>query len=553
MWIPLLLYLLPLVPRFALIDGEVTAARVVLSLLPLVIVAPSIVLPSYVHGEEEEHVIRHAIYALAFTVAAGTAIRWDVVADAYPDEEWAGYLILFCAGGTVTLWWFVASHMMENSFEFCYTHQGDITVLPLTLVAIATFVYDVPDDAFQFSRSVLFYVPILVSWGTKHFIAFNDFAHSRTTTYKRAGFHFLAMAGLVVGAAHVTLIELRAKPISFIFLAPVASVLSQLTRRPTDPPVLRVSRLAGSWVIQSGLSIAFAFLLKKRFDSDRLIVLNVLVGMTAVAAIPMLCGRRWITPATLYSTLIAASYMDADRHIPSNLRVSDVVVIAAQFFVIFQVTHAVTPVEEKQLSPPHFLPAHEDHHPQKHASLCSITSLLRLLDHVPLPYCRVHGENTVRDMMQGSSPSCPPAFAGIWWCRGSTFPMQLLSVHGHKWALEKGVWTSTFSLRTGTRSATLAGLLNLVGQTPCFTRVEWPSDGRWVRTPGWVFPLLRFFPDTYWLYHVREDEMLRIVFDDGGRVVWQYRMLRIMRGDGHKTRHYYEFMKEYKDVPCILG
>ena len=495
MWIPLLLYLLPLVPRFALIDGEVTAARVVLSLLPLVIVAPSIVLPSYVHGEEEEHVIRHAIYALAFTVAAGTAIRWDVVADAYPDEEWAGYLILFCAGGTVTLWWFVASHMMENSFEFCYTHQGDITVLPLTLVAIATFVYDVPDDAFQFSRSVLFYVPILVSWGTKHFIAFQRFRPFEDDNIQRAGFHFLAMAGLVVGAAHVTLIELRAKPISFIFLAPVASVLSQLTRRPTDPPVLRVSRLAGSWVIQSGLSIAFAFLLKKRFDSDRLIVLNVLVGMTAVAAIPMLCGRRWITPATLYSTLIAASYMDADRHIPSNLRVSDVVVIAAQFFVIFQVTHAVTPVEEKQLSPP--FPCRRTRTTiRRHASLCSITSLLRLLDHVPLPYCRVHGENTVRDMMQGSSPSCPPAFAGIWWCRGSTFPMQLLSVHGHKWALEKGVWTSTFSLRTGTRSATLQACSILWGRL----RASPESSGR--PTVVGCERLVGYFPAAFFPGHI---------------------------------------------------
>ena len=137
--------------------------------------------------------------------------------------------------------------------------------------------------------------------------------------------------------------------------------------------------------------------------------------------------------------------------------------------------------------------------------------------------------------------------------RGTSYPMQLTTVHGHTWRRSGERWTSTFSLRTGTRSASVAGAVNLLAQSLCITEVQWSTTERWIRTPGWVLPLLRLLPDTYWLYRHGEDEMLRIVFDHRGRVVWQYRMLRIARGDGRRTRFCEEFLRDYDGVPCLLG
>ena len=543
-----LLYVLPLAARFALTD-TFESKRIILSLIPLVVVFPSSLLPRFIKNEENEHVFRHAIYALAFSVSVGTVIRWDIVAESYSNENWPLQLILFCSVGSITLWWFVISHVLENSYKFFFTHQGDVVVLPLTLVAISTFVYDIPDHAFQFSRCILFYVPIVVAWATMHFVAFNGFAVSRTTTYTKKGFEFLAHSGLIVAIAHLILIELRAEPVSFIIFPLVASVLSQVTFRHTNPPVLRPDRLVGMWSIQIGLCVAFGILLKYRFDSNRVIFLNAVIGMAVVMSVPELCGYRWVLPSVLYATLISLSYMDADAHIPSDVRILDIAAIAAQFVIIFQVTHLLAPPEEIQLEPPGPPPRNENNTPQN----ACISYFLKILDYIPIPYCRVHGEKTVRDMMKNKNSSCPEEFMGLWWSKGSTFPMQLLTVHGHLWKKEDNVWKSTFSLKTGTRSATAAGLLNLLGQTPCFIQVQWTSGDNWVRTPGWIFPILRLLPYTKWLYRVREDEMLRVVFNSKGDVIWQYKMLRIVRGDGYKTKYYNEFMREYKDVPCLLG
>ena len=133
-----LLYATPLMCRVALDGWRTEAWRVALSLFPLVLVLPSIWLPRWIADEEREHVVRHALYALAFTASVSTGVRWDVVAtsgDAWP-------LVAYALVGTVTLWWFCLSHVLENArrpFSLLYTHQGDVVVLPLTLVAIGTF------------------------------------------------------------------------------------------------------------------------------------------------------------------------------------------------------------------------------------------------------------------------------------------------------------------------------------------------------------------------------------------------------------------------------
>lgn len=548
----LLLYILPITTRFTLTD-EIELGRIALSLVPFVVVFPSTFLPLIVKNEEREHVLRHTCYALSFTVSVGTSIRWDVVTTSYTHEEWPLHLILFCSIGSATLWWFVVSHVIENVYGILFTHHGDVTVLPLTLIAVATFVQDVPDEAFQFSRCIVFYVPVVVAWATLHFVAFNGFAVSKTTTYTTEGFSFLALSGLVVAVAHLTLIELRAGPISFLVLPVVASLLSQVTTRSTHPPVLRPCRLLGMWSVQVGFCVLFGLLLMRRFDSTRLVLLCVVVGMSVVMTVPVLCGRSWVVPSVMYATLMTVSYMNADNHILPDVRVFDVVCIASQFFIVFQVTHLIAPPTESQLFPPAAPPLSEDFTPQTNVTPCSITAFLRMLDRVPIPHCRMHGETTVSVMMKDRSDSCPPELAGVWWTKGSTFPTQLVTVHRHVWTKDdNGVFKSTFTLRRGARSATLAGVLNLLGQALCVTQVQWCHNERWVRTPGWVFPILRLLPDTYWLYHVREDEMLRLVFDQNGKIVWQYRMLRIVRGDENKTKFYNDFMRMHGGMPCLL-
>lgn len=548
-----ILYVLPILARFSL-SYDMSPSRILLSLFPLIVVFPSTVLPHFIRDEEREHVMRHAIYAFAFTLSVGTSIRWETVSQAYPHEEWPLYLIMFCIVGTITLWWFVASHVLENRTSFCFTHQGDVTVLPLTLVAIATFVYDVPDEAFQFSRSILFYVPIVVAWATMHFVAFNSFAVSRTTTHTMRGFTFLAHSGLVVAITQLTLIELRSDPVGFLVLPLVASVLSQVTFRHTSPPALRPNRVFGMWCVQAGLNVGFGFLLRARFDNSRVILLVTIVGMAVVLITPVLCGNRWVFPGVLYSTLVTAVYMDVDDRISQTLRPMDIVVILAQFTIAFQVTHLIAPPVDVQVTPPVTTAPQSEHStPQMDASPWSLTGILRGLNRIPIPHCRVHGEATVRHMMRTRTESCPAELAGVWWTKGTSFPMQLVTVHGHHWTMQGKTWSSTFSLRTGTRSATVGGLLNLWGQTPCYTHARYSPADPWIRTTGWVFPYLRWLPDTYWLYRKNENEMLRVVFDRNGKIIWQYKMLRIRTGDDRPTHFFRAFLQEYQDVPCILG
>lgn len=547
-----IVYVAPLLVRFGLSD-DLDVGRIVLSLLPLVVTLPSTFLPHVLSNDQTEHVVRHAIYAVAFSVAVGVCIRWDVVASRYDQEAWASNLIVFAAVGAITLWWFVASHVLENAFGVLFTHQGDVTVLPLTLIAISTFVYDVPDEAFQFFRSVLFYVPVVVAWATLHFIAFNDFATSKTTTHSVRGFTFLATSSLVVSSAHLALIELRARPVSFVFLPVVASVLSQVTSRPTLPPVMRPGRVVGMLTVETVLILALDRVLRLKFDTSRTLVVHLVLGALVVGVVPTLCGRRWVVPGTLYATLLSVSYIEADGRVV-RATAFDALAIAAHFVLAFQGTQFVSPAVEDQPSPPTEHVEREDDTPQTTpSSFCTVTSVLRQLESLSIPSSRRYDHESVLDLMRRQRDSCPEEFAGVWWCKGTSFPMQLLTVHEHEWTRrDDDVWTTTFSLRGGARSATVAGLLNMLGQALCATRVEWRRGDKWVRTPGWFLPWFRLFPATYWIYRLREDEMVRVVFDRGGRVVWQYKMLRILKGTT-RTRFYDDFLSAYGGRRFLLS
>ena len=206
------LYVLPVLSRFA-IQWPGSAEQwgdVVLSFLPLIVVLPSLLLPKvYKTSMYDEHVVRHAIYAFAFTVSVAASVRWDVILPALQtsDDVWAippwrtsSWVPSPCGGSA-----FLTSGRI--AFPEAYTPIRGTWQSSATLVAIATFAYQVPDEAFRWSRSVIYFVPVIVAWATLHFIAYNEFAVSRTTTYDKPLFSHLAQSGLVVGVAQLVLLE----------------------------------------------------------------------------------------------------------------------------------------------------------------------------------------------------------------------------------------------------------------------------------------------------------------------------------------------------------
>ena len=550
-WGVLLIYLLPVFLAFLRVE-EIEMGRVALSLLPILILAPSTFLPLLLPNEETEHVARHSVYATAFTVSCATSVRWDTIYNDFETEEWPLHIVLYLAVGSVTLWWFVMSHTVENRTGLFFTHQGDVAVLPLTLVAIGTFVESVPDDSFQFSRCIIFYVPIAVAWATLHYVAFNEFATSRTTTHTRQGFDHLSHCSLAISSAHLALIELRATPVSFLFFPIVASFLSQVAHRPTNPPPTREGSVFGRCALQVSLSALFGTcLLSLRFDTWTAPLMNCLFGLVYCLNVPLLCGWKWVLPTTLYTTLLLSSFLESDRRDSTPVRVVDVIFVFCQYLVTFYIVDVVASPEERQLSPPGPVPSDRSDTPQSRGG-GFLPLIFAISDRLPVPSCHVHGEELVRRFLRRQDPSCPVDFAGVWWMRGTTHPCQLLTVHSSEWRTDsEGRLSSTFSLVGGSRSPTLSGVLNILGQSVCWTRVVSHPRDRWIRTPVWAFPYLRWFQSTYWLYRIEKDEMLRLIYNDSGRVTWQYRMLRVVRGDGTLTHHYQEYLSEYNGQKCL--
>lgn len=308
----LLLYVLPIAARLVidLPDTPERWGRAALSIVPLLIVVPQLWYPRFFSDERREHVVRHATYAAAFTVSALTSVRWDVV-QAAGITTWTVPLIAYLGIGSLTLWWFCLSHVLENyDVVPLRTHQGDVAVLPLTLVAIATFASTVPDEAFQYSRSIIFYVPVVVAWATLHFVAYLGFATSCITTYSVAGFDFYAYAGLVIGAAHLVLLEVRAPPLAFQFFPIVAALLCQLTPRYEDAPCLRPGRLGGVLALAFPLGVSIAALPGSLPFVQRAIVHGVGLPLASVC-LPVLAGRGWVWSATAYGMLLTSAVLRA--------------------------------------------------------------------------------------------------------------------------------------------------------------------------------------------------------------------------------------------------
>ena len=255
-WESALLYFLPVAARAALAPNALRAGDVALSLLPLLI-SPLTgwVLPRTASSVEREHVLRHAAYAVAFSVAVGVGVRWDVVADELP-ASWAVALVFYASAGVAALWGFALVHVLENAGVPLQTHRGDVAVLPLTLVAIATFAEDVPDAAFRFLRTAPFYVPVIVGWATLQFVAYRGFARGTTTSYHHApGFEYHALGGLAIASAHLWLLETRSPPPFFQLFALAAALLCQATPHLERAPRLR-ARVRWATAVAAGAAEA---------------------------------------------------------------------------------------------------------------------------------------------------------------------------------------------------------------------------------------------------------------------------------------------------------
>lgn len=319
MWSSALLYLLPLLVRVALNASDtVRWADVLLSALPLAIVVPTLRFPTWFREENTEHVVRHAMYALAFTVSAGVAVRWDVLGSALQDssaERWALPLAAYLAIGTATLWWFCFSHVIENvsSRALLRTHQGDVAVLPLTLVAISTFAADVPDEAVRFWRSALYFVPVVVAWATLHFIAYQGFALSTTTTHTAELFQRMGQSALLIASLHLLLLEARASSVYFQFLPPVAALFSQLMQPPSEGarPGMGGDRVLGSCGLLSGS--VWGWILSVRYDLQWTLPLCALGTGALAATVPPLLHRprAWPLVSGPFCALGSAAVLDA--------------------------------------------------------------------------------------------------------------------------------------------------------------------------------------------------------------------------------------------------
>lgn len=532
-----LLYVLPFACRFGLSTSTAEWWRIVASLAPVVVVAPSTYVARFVRDEEREHVWRHALYSLAFTVSVGTSIRWDYVYDHWVECR---TLVAYLVVGGVTLWWFVVSHILENTGMFnLHTHQGDVAVLPLTLVSIATFASDVPDDAFQFSRSVVFFVPVVVAWATLFFIAYHEFASGRTTTLMIAGYTHHARAALIIASTHLSLLECNAPPEAFILFSAVAALLCQVTPRHTSAPQMRPAWRAGILATSLAFGVALGYVIRYRLGVGAQVSAGVATVVGSLA-IPPIAGRWWVMPGAAYASLAIGAYAHAEG--TADVQIVDALALAGGCYVTLWMVNLLaspvwTPDPPGEYVPPPPRGAASSpppYRPQDDASWYAPSRLLRCVAGCGWVGGRTYTTDTPRERMGAVNAHCPDAFRGVWWMDGNTFPMDLIVIHDRQWS-EDGTSAWMWDFGNTTRDATLAGVLLALGSLIKTTRIELYDDD-WIRTTGWNLPGVRLLFNTYWIRRVGPDELERLVFAADGRLVWRYSLLRVQRADGTRTR-----------------
>ena len=312
-----LLYLFLFTPLlFRILDSRPTAGEVSIAYLPglVVVIALEMAKPRML-DEEKEHEVRHAAYLLGFVVALATSVRWGDAARAYP------FLVVYAVVGSLTLLWFVASHVVENrAFPSVHTHQGDVVVLPLTLVTIATFSRDVPLTILRAGRAIIFYVPVFVAWATLNLIAYNDFSRLRTTTLNHR-FNYCVLLSLPVATAHLALVETGAQPALYLLLTFTAAFLAQIAYPVSSPAILRARGWTGFLVVALLVSslpplAVFPHLPGNARTATAELTLVYTYCFTFLAAIvPRIAGESWPVALSLYVTtfVVAYVYRDGDR------------------------------------------------------------------------------------------------------------------------------------------------------------------------------------------------------------------------------------------------
>ena len=115
-----------------------------------------------------------------------------------------------------------------------------------------------------------------------------------------------------------------------------------------------------------------------------------------------------------------------------------------------------------------------------------------------------------------------------------------------------GAGATLWNRRDTTRRASLAGLAMHCSAWLAQTEVT-VLDGGWIRTDAWVLPPLRLLAHTYWLCRVDADEMLRLVYDASGAVVFQYRMRRVARDAHTRTRHHAEWRRACEGARYLVA
>lgn len=321
-WEAYILYTLPVLSRLALTTDAIPWSDALLSQVSILIVFPSTFLPRVISDARQEHVYRHAMYATAFSIAVPTTLHL---------ERLEGPLLSFCIVGFATLWWFVLSHWLENTIdEKIHTHQGDITVLPLTLVAIGTFVLTVPDDVFRFTRSTIFFVPIIVAWATMFFIAFQDFALQCITTHQHPAFMYYAYAALVVASVHLLLIETNVSAHTYQFFPPIAALFAQCIPKFPSRTVPRPRRRPATVVCAAGTSVA-VYYAAMQFRVDEVWIFLV-ANICAALILPLVNGDRWVGPGCLIATLATSNLYK------SSQKTYDLAAIAACHYIVLLTT-----------------------------------------------------------------------------------------------------------------------------------------------------------------------------------------------------------------------
>lgn len=228
----LILYISPILTSLIIRNNVASLLNFCVCVVPVLSVVPSSFVYMFVQNNDIEHIVRHAWYAMSFVVGAIT-IDWNYVRSNLQDDAVWNF-ILFCIFGTISLLYFTLSHVLEYYKFPIFTHHGDVSILPLTLVAIVTFYNNVPDEVFLLARTAPLLIIVAVAWSTIHLVAFLDFAKFSTTRHEQQGFKTVTFSAQVTASIFLILVEAKAQPVYFFFFAILSGIYMQLIRNIDD-------------------------------------------------------------------------------------------------------------------------------------------------------------------------------------------------------------------------------------------------------------------------------------------------------------------------------